>query len=134
LDLAQSIDPALVVIDAGILALLVDACKSSWAVRVNGALWLALDKWIAHEARRARALAYRARWPGDRILPARVWIARIRDIRLDWRRRSALDQSVALVARQAGADWRVVADIALGVTTAHPRTRVVTLVVAARLV
>lgn len=132
-DLANRIDPALVVIHAGIFAFLANACKSSGAVFVNCTLGLALDKGISLKSRRTRALADTAGWSCNRVLAARVWFAGIESVRLRRRRAHALHKSVANVARQAGADWRVISDVTLSVATTHTRTGVVTLVVAARL-
>lgn len=133
-DLTDCIDPTLVVIHAWVLAFLANACKCSWTVLVNGAFWLALDKWVALEAGWTGALADVAGWPGNRILAAWVRVAGIEWSGIRWGRADALNQSIALVARQTGADRRMVPHITLGVTAANPRARVVALEVPAGLV
>lgn len=133
-DLTDSIDPALVVIHTWVLAFLANACKSSWTVLVNGAFWLALDKWVALEAGWTGALADVASWPGNGVLATRIWVAGIEWCWIRWRRADALNQSIALIARQTGTDGRMVPDITLGVTAANSRARVVALEVPACLV
>lgn len=133
-DLTDSIDPALVVIHTWVLAFLANACKCSWTVLVNCAFWLALDKWVALEAGWTGALADVASWPGNGVLATRIWVAGIEWSWIRWRRADALNQSIALIARQTGTDGRMVPDITLGVTTANSRARVVALEVPACLV
>jgi hypothetical protein len=131
-DLAESIDPALVVIHAGIFAFLADTCKSSGTVLVNRALRLALHEGVALQSRGTGALTHTPCRPSDRVLTAGARFARVKYVRLyDWRP-DTLDERVSSVAGEAGAHWGVVPHVTLSVTTAHSGARIVTLVVATR--
>ena len=134
LDFTECIDPALVVINAGIFTLLTDTSQSSWAVLVNSTLRLALDKGVSLQSRRTGALADAAGRTSNSVLTARIGVAGIESVRLWWWRPPTLNQGIANVAREAGADGRVIPDVTLGIATADPGTGVVALVVTARLV
>ncbi len=128
---ADSIDAALVVEHAGVLALLTDAGQRVGTVRIDGAFRLAFHVGIALEAEGTAALAGAARGTRHSVPPAGIRIAGVHNVRLDGRRTDALHQGVPDEAGQAGAQRRVDADIALRVAAAHAGARVVAVVVAA---
>ena len=133
-NLTQCVDSALVVINAGIFALLADACKSARTILVNSTLGPALHERVALKARRAGALADFACWSCNCILSTRIGIARINRCGI-WRRwPDTLDECIALVAGQARADGRMVSHVALSVAATHPGTRIIALEITARLV
>lgn len=133
-NLAECIDPALIIIDTGVFAFLADTCKSSGTVFVNCALRSALHEGISLQSRGTGALTYFSSRSHDRVLAARIRVARIKDVRLLWWRPDTLNQSIAYVSVEAGADRGVIPHVALGVTATDPRTRIVALVVTASLV
>lgn len=133
-DLTQCVDPALVVINAGIFALLADACKSARTILVNSALGPALHEWVALKARRAGALADFACWSCNCILSAWIWVAGINGCGI-WRRwANTLNECVALIAWQARADGRMISHVALGVSTTHSGARIIALEISTCLV
>ena len=134
LDFTQSVDPALVVIDAGIFTLLTDTGQSPRAVFVNSTLRPALDKGISLQSRRTCALADAAGRTSNRVLAARVGVAGIESVRLWWRRPPTLNEGIANVSREAGTDGRVIPHVTLGIATTDAGTGVVALVVTARLI
>ena len=133
-NLTQCVDSALVVINAGIFALLADACKSARAILVYRALGSALHKRIALKAGRAGALADFASRSCNCILSARIGVARINRGWIWWRWTNTLNECVALIAWQARADGRMVSHVALSVAATHPGTRIIALEITARLV
>ena len=50
-DFTDGVDATLIVVHTRVLALLADTCESSRAVRVNSALWFALNVWVSLESR-----------------------------------------------------------------------------------
>ncbi len=128
---ADSIDAALVVEHAGILALLTDAGQRVGTIRIDGAFRLAFNIGIALEAEGTAALAGAARGTRHSVSSAGIRLTGVHNVRLDGRRTDALHQGVPDEAGQAGAHRRVDADIALGVAAAHAGAGVVAVVVAA---
>ena len=133
-NLTQCVDSALVVINAGIFALLADACKSARAILVYRALGSALHKRIALKAGRAGALADFASRSCNCILSAGIWVAWINGSWI-WRWwANTLNECIALIAWQARADGRMISHIALGVSTTHSGARIIALEITACLV
>lgn len=124
----------MVVINAGIFALLADACKSARTILVNSTLGPALHERVALKARRAGALANFACRSCNCILPTGIWVAGINGRRI-WRRwANTLNECIALIAWQARADGRMISHVALGVSTTHSGTRIIALEITACLV
>ena len=133
-DLTQCVDPALVVINAGIFALLADTCESARAILINCTFRLALHERVSLKARGTSALADVAGWSCNCILSTRIGIARINRCGI-WRRwPDTLDECIALIARQARADRRMVSHVALSVSATNSRTRIIALDITACLV
>ena len=133
-DLTDGVDAALVVIDTGILALLADACEGAHTVAVYSALGLAEDVGVTLESRGTCADASVTTGSGQGVLTTRVGVTGVTDHRVRHRGSVTLDQSVADVSRQTGAQGRVVPDLALGVLTTETRAGVIAVIVAACLV
>ena len=133
-DLTDGVDATLIVIDTGILALLADTCEGAGTVAVYRAFRLAEDVWVALEARRTAADASVTAGPGQGVLTTGVGVTGVRDHRVRHWGPVTLNQRVADVSGQTGAQGRVVPDLALGILTAQARAGVIAVIVAACLV
>ena len=76
-DLTNSIDATLVVIDTWVLALLTDTCSVDGTIAVYCTLWLADDEWVTLEARRTGAETPVSRRSRDGILTTRIGVTRV---------------------------------------------------------
>ena len=132
--MTDGVDATLVVIDTGILALLADTCEGAHTIAVYCALGLAEDIGVTLETRGTGADAAVTTGSGQGILSTWVGVTRITDHGVRHRGSVTLDQSVANVSRQTGAQRRVVSDLALGVLTTETRAWVIAVIVAACLV
>ena len=128
-DLTDGVNPAFIVVNTGIFALLADTCKCSGTVAVYGAFRLALHIGISLEARRAGADASVSRGSSNGILAAGVGVAGLCYVRRGRRRPVALHQGVTNIARQAGTQWRVVPHFTLSVPPAGPNAGIVAVIV-----
>ena len=133
-DLTDGVDATLVVIDTGILALLADACEGGGAVAVYRAFRLAEDIGVTLETRGAAADASVTAGTGQGVLTTWVGVTGITDHWVRHRGPVTLDQRIADVSWQAGAEGRVVPDLALCVLTTQARAGVIAVIVAACLV
>ena len=132
--MTDGVDATLVVIDTGILALLADTCEGAHTVAVYSALGLAEDVGVTLETRGTGADASVTTRSGQSVLTTRVGVTGVTDHRVRHRGSVTLDQSIADVSRQTGAQRRVVPDLTLGVLTTQTRTGVIAVIVAACLV
>jgi len=120
------IDPALVIIHAGVLTLLTNTCKGSGTVGVHRAFWLALDIRVTLQTWGTAADTSVSGWSGYGIQPTGIWITRIGHCRLRWWWPPTLNESIAYVPGQARAKWRVISDITLCIAATDPNTRIIT--------
>lgn len=80
-DFTDGVNPALIVVNTGIFALLADTCKCSGAVAVYGAFRLAVDIGVSLEARRTGADTSVSGGSSDGILATGVGITGLRNVR-----------------------------------------------------
>lgn len=132
--MTDGVDATLVVIDTGILALLADACEGAGTVAVYRAFRLAEDVRVTLEAGGTGADASVTAGPGQGVLTTWVGVTGVGDHWVRHRGPVTLDQRVADVSGQAGAEGRVVPDLALCVLTTQARAGVIAVIVAACLV
>ena len=82
---ADGVDAAMIVVHAGILALLLNAGQRVGAVGIDGAFRLAFHIGIALEAEWAAALTGAAGRAGNGVPPTWVWLAGVDNVWLDGR-------------------------------------------------
>lgn len=133
-DLTYGIDATLVVVDTGIFAFLVDTCESAGTVTVYCAFWLADDEWVTLQSRGTSAETPATRGAGNGVLATWIGVTWVSGHWLHWWGSVALDQSIANVAWQAGAERRVVPDFTLSIATTEAGTWVIAVIVPACLV
>ena len=80
-DFTDGVDPALIVVNAGIFALLADTCKCSGTIAVYGAFRLAVHIGVSLEARRTGADTSVSGGSSDGILATGVGITGLRNVR-----------------------------------------------------
>ena len=133
-DLAYGVDATLVVVDTGIFAFLADTCESAGTVAVYCAFRLADDKGVALETRRTSAETPPTRGPGNGILTTWIGVTWVSGDWLHWWGSVTLNQSIANVSWQAGAERRVIPDLTLCIATAEASTGVIAVIVTTCLV
>lgn len=95
IDLADSIDTTLVVIDTGVFALLVDASQGSGTVGINCTFWLTLNIGVSLESWWTCANTSAARRSGQSIGPTRIWVTGIKYFWFWWWRPDTFNKSVS---------------------------------------
>ena len=124
-NLADSIDTALVVIHARVLALLLDTSQGPTTVAVHVTFRFTFRVGVSLKTSGAGTLAVVADRSSDGIAAARVGLTRVNNIRNGGWRSNTFNQRVASESREAGTDRRMSSDFTDRVSTTDARTGVV---------